>query len=61
LLRRLHAAGQTILLVTHDPRVASIADRLVTMRDGRIVDETRQSSEPTDGGDLARLLGLEVR
>ena len=34
--RRLHAHGQTILLVTHDQRVAAIADRVVTMRDGRI-------------------------
>ncbi len=37
LLRRLHAAGQTILLVTHDAGVAAAADRIVPMRDGRIV------------------------
>jgi putative ABC transport system ATP-binding protein len=35
LLRRLHARGQTILLVTHDDEVAAAAERLVTMRDGR--------------------------
>ena len=40
LLKELHAAGQTIVVVTHDPRVATTADRLVSMRDGRIVDET---------------------
>src|SRR5246127_1983901 len=40
LLSRLHAGGQTILLVTHDPSVASAAGRIVRMRDGRIeVDE----------------------
>ena len=36
LLHRLHLAGQTILLVTHDHRVAEAADRVVSMRDGRI-------------------------
>ncbi len=36
LLSRLHAGGQTILLVTHDPEVASAAARIVRMRDGRI-------------------------
>ena len=36
LFRRLHAGGQTILLVTHDNDVAEAADRIVRMRDGRI-------------------------
>jgi putative ABC transport system ATP-binding protein len=36
LFRRLHAGGQTILLVTHDDDVAAGADRAVHMRDGRI-------------------------
>ncbi len=31
--------GVTIVIVTHDPRVAATADRVVHMRDGRIVDE----------------------
>jgi putative ABC transport system ATP-binding protein len=35
-----HAAGQTIVLVTHDPKVASAAQRVLFMRDGRIVEET---------------------
>jgi putative ABC transport system ATP-binding protein len=38
LFRRLHATGQTILLVTHDGGVAEAADRIVEMRDGRVVD-----------------------
>ena len=37
LFRRLHAGGQTILLVTHDDDVAAAADRIVHMVDGRIV------------------------
>ena len=37
LFRRLHSAGQTILLVTHDGEVADAAERVVQMQDGRIV------------------------
>jgi putative ABC transport system ATP-binding protein len=39
LLSRLHNGGQTIVLVTHDPGVAAAAERVVRMRDGRIVEE----------------------
>jgi putative ABC transport system ATP-binding protein len=31
--------GQTVVMVTHDPRAASYADRVVFLADGRIVDE----------------------
>src|SRR6201993_917611 len=48
LLRRLHRGGQTIVMVTHDPEVASAAERVVRMRDGRIVDP-----EPAIGEDAA--------
>jgi ABC-type lipoprotein export system ATPase subunit len=41
LLRSCHGAGQTIVLVTHDVKVATHAQRLVTMRDGEIDDDTR--------------------
>lgn len=34
--------GQTVVMVTHDPFSASFADTVLTMRDGRIVDETHQ-------------------
>jgi putative ABC transport system ATP-binding protein len=33
----LHAAGNTVILVTHDPRVAERAERTITMADGRVV------------------------
>jgi len=39
LLCRLHAGGQTILLVTHDSEVAKAAERVVRMRDGRVVED----------------------
>jgi putative ABC transport system ATP-binding protein len=38
LLRRLHTGGQTVMLVTHDADVAEAAERIVRMRDGRIID-----------------------
>src|SRR5207249_1321891 len=38
LFRRLHGDGQSILLVTHDDDVAGAADRIVQMRDGKVVD-----------------------
>src|SRR5205085_4419784 len=38
LFRRLHADGQSILLVTHDDEVAAAADRIVQMRDGKVAD-----------------------
>jgi len=39
LLRDLaRSRGAPILLVTHDPRILDIADRIVTMEDGRIID-----------------------
>ena len=57
LFDRLHAAGQTLVIVTHDPRVAATADRLISMRDGAFVDETRMSGGTC--GNLGALAGLE--
>ena len=31
--------GQTIVMVTHDPKAASFSDRVIFLRDGRVVDE----------------------
>ncbi|MGV9307829.1 MULTISPECIES: ABC transporter ATP-binding protein [unclassified Nonomuraea] len=39
LLSEVHREGQTIVLVTHDARVASLADRVVSLLDGQIVDD----------------------
>jgi putative ABC transport system ATP-binding protein len=60
LLRREREAGQTILLVTHDARVASAADRVVTMRDGLAVDETRLDNGRDARKVLSQLIGLEA-
>ena len=39
--------GRTVLMVTHDPRIAAQADRILFLKDGRVVDET--VLESTDG------------
>ena len=53
----LHAAGQTLVIVTHDTRVAATADRLISMRDGAFADDTRLTGGAR--GYLASLAGLE--
>jgi putative ABC transport system ATP-binding protein len=53
LLRRLCNEGQTVVMVTHDAGAAAMADRVVFLRDGRIVSEL-------EGGDGARI-GDELR
>jgi ABC-type lipoprotein export system ATPase subunit len=57
LLDSLRAAGQTLVVVTHDERVAATADRLISMRDGGFVEETRLTRGST--GTLGELAGLE--
>jgi putative ABC transport system ATP-binding protein len=52
----LHAAGQTLIVVTHDSRIAATADRMISMRDGVFVDETRLTGGTR--GNLADLAGL---
>jgi len=42
--------GVTIMLVTHDMHVALAADRIMYMRDGRIVEGLPAGAPPTDGG-----------
>ena len=39
LFRELHASGQTIVMITHDPVVAQLAERNVIVRDGQIVED----------------------
>jgi putative ABC transport system ATP-binding protein len=41
LFDNLHKSRQTLVIVTHDERVAATSDRIVSMRDGALIDETR--------------------
>ena len=53
--RSVREYGQTIVMVTHDPLIATYADRVVFLKDGRIVDELRA---PTVDGVLGRMQSL---
>ena len=57
LFESLHEAGQTLVIVTHDERIAATADRLISMRDGGFIDEMRLIGGTT--GRLGALVGLE--
>jgi putative ABC transport system ATP-binding protein len=57
-LRERHSEGQTIVLVTHDLRIASSADRVVGMRDGRISSETVIEEGERGTDPLARVVSL---
>ena len=60
LLNQFHTQGQTIVLVTHDPKVASSAERVAFMRDGQLVDETILTSRSNTATILSRLVQLEL-
>jgi macrolide transport system ATP-binding/permease protein len=47
----------TVIVVTHDPEVAEFADRVVSMRDGRIVSDERRAPGPTGATGSSVLAG----
>jgi putative ABC transport system ATP-binding protein len=54
----LHVAGLTLVIVTHDERIAATADRVISMRDGAFVDETHfVGGAPANLADFAGLGG----
>jgi len=48
LLERNRRSGTTLVLVTHDPEVAGMADRKIVLRDGMVVEDTLPYSGPID-------------
>ena len=46
LFDELHTQGITLIVVTHDMGVASRADRIITLRDGEIVEDRRNGHRP---------------
>jgi putative ABC transport system ATP-binding protein len=57
LFEQVHAGGQTLVVVTHDERIAATSDRLISMRDGRFVDETKLTGGTARS--LTEMAGLE--
>lgn len=47
--------GRTVIMVTHDPRIAAYADRIIFLKDGKVIDET--ILEKTDDKNAERLAG----
>ncbi|MCZ8122947.1 MAG: ABC transporter ATP-binding protein [Magnetospirillum sp.] len=43
LFQKLNAEGVTVAVVTHEPEIAAFAGRVVRFRDGRVVDDVRQT------------------
>jgi len=58
LLRRAHQAGQAILMVTHDARVASLADRVINLFDGMVADDARVVPIPREVNGVRDVLEL---
>lgn len=61
LLRRVcDEDGQTVIMVTHDFRAASYADRVLLLRDGQVRGETRIEGGPETRQTLSQLLEAEL-
>ncbi len=43
--------GRAVLMVTHDPRIAAYADRIVFLKDGKVVNEVQLESRRTDNAE----------
>lgn len=50
--------GQTVVIVTHDPRAASYADRVIFLADGQIVNELQQPSSAQILATMAKIQEL---
>jgi putative ABC transport system ATP-binding protein len=59
LMQRLNRAGLTIVLVTHEPDIATYAGRVLTFRDGRLLRDERQPT-PSDAAAALAALPLEA-
>ncbi len=58
MLRRVvDTSGHTIMIVTHDPRVAAYTDRIIFLKDGRVVDENRLKGQPSTADSIREQLG----
>ncbi|MCA9922771.1 MAG: ABC transporter ATP-binding protein [Anaerolineales bacterium] len=51
--------GRTVIMVTHDPRIAAYSDRIIFLKDGKMVDETSLAGK--DGQDEHTNIANKVR
>ncbi|HAE26318.1 MULTISPECIES: MacB family efflux pump subunit [Hyphomonas] len=57
LLEELHEAGRTIILITHDPKVAERAKRVIELKDGRVVSDIGSADIVTPAAESYRHTG----
>lgn len=43
LFQQLHSEGRTIIFVTHNPEIVNYSTRTITLRDGKVTDDVRNS------------------
>ena len=64
LIKEMHGLGATVVMVSHDPDVAAVADRIVRMRNGNIVEDPGSSrpmvSEVVEKAQVRRLSWLDT-
>ena len=58
LFQKLHAAGRTIIFVTHNPEIAQYSTRNIVLRDGLVIDDTANSN-PLDAAAALAALPVE--
>ena len=59
LLQQLNRGGMTVVLVTHERDVAAFASRIVSFRDGHVVDD-RGNAQPVDAREMLKALEKEA-
>lgn len=59
ILKELHQQGHTIILVTHDPAIAAHAERIIELKDGRVIRDSGADDEP-DIASTAEITGLQA-
>lgn len=46
--------GRSVVMVTHDPRIAAYADRIVFLKDGKVIDDTRLTLDVNEGAAMLK-------
>jgi putative ABC transport system ATP-binding protein len=53
--------GRTVVMVTHDPRIAAYSDRIIFLRDGKVVDQTILERKHSNNGKNAEAVVAKIK
>lgn len=53
--------GRTVVMVTHDPRIAAYADRIIFLKDGKVVDQTILERNERNNGKKAEAVVKKIK